>query len=73
MPGVCKLHMLFVAIDPLLTCDVHLCFIAEMHAILTNPALADVVGWAPHGRSWRIIKPREFEVRVLPKYVSFLK
>jgi hypothetical protein len=44
-----------------------------MHAILTNPALADVVGWAPHGRSWRILKPREFEIRVLPKYFEHSK
>ncbi|KAL9186525.1 hypothetical protein ACHAXT_005763 [Thalassiosira profunda] len=48
-------------------------FPAKMHAILTNPALADVVEWAPHGRSWRIIKPREFEVRVLPKYFEHSK
>ena len=44
-----------------------------MHAILTNPALADVVGWAPHGRSWRILKPRDFEIRVLPKYFEHSK
>ena len=44
-----------------------------MHAILTNPALADVIGWAPHGRSWRILKPRDFEIRVLPKYFEHSK
>lgn len=44
-----------------------------MHAILTNPELADVVGWAPHGRSWRILKPRDFEIRVLPKYFEHSK
>ena len=44
-----------------------------MHAILTNPDLADVVGWAPHGRSWRILKPRDFEIRVLPKYFEHSK
>ncbi|KAL3808850.1 hypothetical protein ACHAXA_007029 [Cyclostephanos tholiformis] len=48
-------------------------FPAKMLAILTNPALADVVGWAPHGRSWRILKPREFEIRVLPKYFEHSK
>lgn len=48
-------------------------FPAKMHAILTNPALADVVGWAPHGRSWRILKPRDFEIRVLPKYFEHSK
>eukprot|EP00578_Thalassiosira_sp_NH16_P008397 CAMPEP_0181116562 /NCGR_PEP_ID=MMETSP1071-20121207/22023_1 /TAXON_ID=35127 /ORGANISM="Thalassiosira sp., Strain NH16" /LENGTH=558 /DNA_ID=CAMNT_0023200827 /DNA_START=163 /DNA_END=1839 /DNA_ORIENTATION=- len=48
-------------------------FPAKMHAILTNPELADVVGWAPHGRSWRILKPRDFEIRVLPKYFEHSK
>mmetsp|Transcript_34089 Transcript_34089/g.71780 ORF Transcript_34089/g.71780 Transcript_34089/m.71780 type:complete len:550 (+) Transcript_34089:53-1702(+) len=48
-------------------------FPAKMHAILTNPQLADVVGWAPHGRSWRILKPRDFEIRVLPKYFEHSK
>ena len=44
-----------------------------MHAILTNPNLNDVVAWAPHGRSWCILKPREFEIRVLPKYFEHSK
>mmetsp|Transcript_17605 Transcript_17605/g.35838 ORF Transcript_17605/g.35838 Transcript_17605/m.35838 type:complete len:501 (-) Transcript_17605:226-1728(-) len=48
-------------------------FPAKMHAILTNPALQDVVAWAPHGRSWRILKPRDFEVNVLPRYFEHSK
>ena len=44
-----------------------------MHAILTNPALAGAVGWAPHGRSWRILKPRHFEINILPKYFEHSK
>lgn len=48
-------------------------FPAKMHAILTNPELSDVIGWAPHGRSWRILKPRDFEIRVLPKYFEHSK
>jgi hypothetical protein len=44
-----------------------------MHAILTNPALNDIVAWAPHGRSWTILKPRAFEVRILPKYFEHSK
>ena len=43
-------------------------FPAKMHAILTNPNLNDIVALAPHGRSWTILKPRAFEVRILPKY-----
>ncbi len=44
-----------------------------MHAILANPELADVVGWDPHGRSWRILKPRDFEIRILPRYFEHSK
>ncbi len=44
-----------------------------MHAILTNPKLRDVIAWAPNGRSWRILKPRDFEVHVLPKYFEHSK
>ncbi|KAL7431580.1 hypothetical protein ACHAXH_005191 [Discostella pseudostelligera] len=48
-------------------------FPAKMHAILANPELADVVGWDPHGRSWRILKPRDFEIRILPRYFEHSK
>merc|ERR1719253_196149 len=48
-------------------------FPAKMHAILTNPALAGIVAWAPHGRSWRIIKPRSFEAAILPKFFEHSK
>ena len=40
-------------------------FTAKMHAILSRPDLSDIVAWMPHGRAWRILKPREFEVRVI--------
>ena len=43
-------------------------FPAKMHAILSRSELKEIVGWLPHGRSWRILKPREFEIKVLPKY-----
>ena len=46
-------------------------FPAKLHAILSRPDLADVIDWLPHGRSWRILKPREFETKVIPK-VSLL-
>lgn len=48
-------------------------FPAKMHAILSNPDLADIIEWLPHGRSWRILKPREFEHRVLPRYFEHSK
>lgn len=43
-------------------------FPAKMHAILSRPELADIIGWMPHGRSWRVLKPREFEILVMPTY-----
>lgn len=48
-------------------------FPAKMHAILSRQELADVVCWMPHGRSWKVLKPREFEVRVLPTYFEHAK
>ena len=48
-------------------------FPAKMHSILSRPDLADVVAWMPHGRSWRVLKPREFEVRVIPTYFEHAK
>jgi len=43
-------------------------FPAKMHAILSNKELSDVIEWLPHGRAWRILKPRTFEIHVLPRY-----
>jgi hypothetical protein len=48
-------------------------FPAKMHAILSRADLADVVAWMPHGRSWRVLKPREFETRVIPTYFEHAK
>lgn len=44
-------------------------FPAKLHSILSRPDLADIVSWMPHGRSWRILKPHEFEVKVIPTYL----
>lgn len=48
-------------------------FPAKMHAILSRGDLGDVVAWMPHGRSWRVLKPREFELRVIPTYFEHSK
>jgi HSF-type DNA-binding len=48
-------------------------FPAKMHAILSRQDLQDVVSWMPHGRSWRVHKPREFEIRVIPVYFEHVK
>lgn len=48
-------------------------FPAKMHAILSRDDLSDIISWMPHGRSWRILKPREFEVQVIPAYFKHSK
>eukprot|EP00542_Grammatophora_oceanica_P022825 CAMPEP_0194028814 /NCGR_PEP_ID=MMETSP0009_2-20130614/2702_1 /TAXON_ID=210454 /ORGANISM="Grammatophora oceanica, Strain CCMP 410" /LENGTH=490 /DNA_ID=CAMNT_0038668315 /DNA_START=186 /DNA_END=1658 /DNA_ORIENTATION=- len=48
-------------------------FPAKMHAILSRSDLADVIAWMPHGRSWRVLKPREFECKVIPTYFEHAK
>lgn len=48
-------------------------FPAKLHAILARPDLSDIVAWMPHGRSWRVLKPREFEIRVISTYFEHAK
>lgn len=48
-------------------------FPAKMHAIMSRPDLADVICWMDHGRSWKVLKPREFEIRVIPIYFEHAK
>jgi hypothetical protein len=54
-------------------------FPAILYSILRRPDLQDILGWMPDGKSWRIVRPREFEMKVLPnyfnnsKYSSFLR
>jgi HSF-type DNA-binding len=48
-------------------------FPAKMHAILSRKDLVDIISWMPHGRSWRVHKPREFEARVIPAYFEHVK
>jgi len=54
-------------------------FPVKLHRILTNPEYSDVISWLPHGRSWRVLKPKAFEEKVIPlyfrhaKYASFMR
>lgn len=54
-------------------------FPVKLHRILSNPEYNDVVSWLPHGRSWRVLKPKAFEEKVIPlyfrhaKYASFMR
>jgi len=44
-----------------------------MHAILGRDDFRDIVAWLPHGRSWRVLKPREFEIKVIPMFFEHAK
>jgi hypothetical protein len=48
-------------------------FPAKMYAILSRKDLCDIITWLPHGRSWKVLKPREFEVKVIPTYFEHSK
>lgn len=48
-------------------------FPAKMHDILSRKEFQSIVSWMPHGRSWRIHKPQEFESYVIPKYFEHVK
>lgn len=57
----------------------HLSYPAKLHAMLARPDIADVISWLPHGRAWRVHKPKAFERKVIPmffvqcKYSSFIR
>lgn len=56
-------------------------FVVKLYAVLSyHPELSHIITWLPHGRSWTILDPMEFEVNVIPKHfgsgvslVSFTK
>lgn len=48
-------------------------FPMKLHALLSNPMLRDVIAWDDHGRSFRILKRREFEEKVMPRYFEHTK
>ena len=43
-------------------------FPVKLYALLAQPALQDIITWMPHGRSWKVLKPRVFETSVLPVF-----
>jgi hypothetical protein len=54
-------------------------FPSKLYSILANPAYKDYIAWLPHGRAWRVLKPKAFEEFVIPKffrsdrYASFMR
>mmetsp|Transcript_10549 Transcript_10549/g.24656 ORF Transcript_10549/g.24656 Transcript_10549/m.24656 type:complete len:427 (-) Transcript_10549:82-1362(-) len=43
-------------------------FPTKLYALLSQPQLAGIITWMPHGRSWKVLKPRVFETSVLPVF-----
>jgi len=43
-------------------------FPMKLHMILANRDFQDIVTWLPHGRAWRVLRPKIFEDRVIPMY-----
>lgn len=43
-------------------------FPIKLYALLSQPQLGHVITWMPHGRSWKVLKPRVFETAVLPVF-----
>ena len=41
-------------------------FPTKLYALLSQPQLSSIITWMPHGRSWKVLKPRVFETSVLP-------
>ena len=41
-------------------------FPTKLYALLSQPQLSGIITWMPHGRSWKVLKPRVFETSVLP-------
>jgi hypothetical protein len=58
---------------PITSSGHHINFPVKMHAILSNPKLQHILAWDAHGRSFRIILPRQFEEYVLPRYFEHSK
>mmetsp|Transcript_20243 Transcript_20243/g.31273 ORF Transcript_20243/g.31273 Transcript_20243/m.31273 type:complete len:550 (-) Transcript_20243:258-1907(-) len=54
-------------------------FPVKLHRILSNTEFQEYITWLPHGRSWRVLKPKAFEEKVIPlyfrhaKYASFMR
>lgn len=41
-------------------------FPTKLYALLSQPQLSSIITWMPHGRSWKVLKPRIFETSILP-------
>eukprot|EP00573_Skeletonema_grethae_P012628 CAMPEP_0201707144 /NCGR_PEP_ID=MMETSP0578-20130828/50812_1 /ASSEMBLY_ACC=CAM_ASM_000663 /TAXON_ID=267565 /ORGANISM="Skeletonema grethea, Strain CCMP 1804" /LENGTH=465 /DNA_ID=CAMNT_0048195695 /DNA_START=121 /DNA_END=1518 /DNA_ORIENTATION=- len=45
-------------------------FPMKLHALLSDPAVQDVISWLPQGKSFVVLRPDVFASRVLPQYFA---
>ena len=43
----------------------------KLAAILTEMRFSQIITWMPHGRAWKILRPREFPEQVAPYYFEY--
>ena len=48
-------------------------FPSKLYEILSRNDIADIISWSPHGRSWKVHKPKVFEERIIPQYFKHSK
>lgn len=54
-------------------------FPTKLYKILADPNYVGYIAWLPHGRAWRVLKPKALEEDVIPKffrsdrYASFMR
>ena len=48
-------------------------FPAKLHEILAREDITDIISWCPHGRAWKVKKPKDFEEKVIPEYFRHCK
>jgi hypothetical protein len=48
-------------------------FPAKLRQILNRAELSSIITWTADGQAWKIVKPREFEIRVIPLFFNHSK
>ena len=46
-------------------------FPLKLYVILAQHEFQDIIGWMPHGRSWKVHKPNLFETRIMPMFFEY--
>jgi len=43
----------------------------KLAAILAEPKFSHIITWMPHGRAWKVLRPKEFTDQVAPQYFEY--